>query len=252
MCTLDDHSLKLHFIRTWYFNVVGLHEILLKDNSTEAVRLRSFYAPSCLKPDEAKVPNIACVHAVATTSDNMLIVGLRRRNLDYHGHKWSVSFEEQVWEEDQQEPNDKDLPFNAAARGANEEFLGRGSKIVLKENVRLLSLFLEYSILNLTYCAHVEIPLSFQDLVHRWRDAHADPEFEDLQPVSCDLEPLAGMLLSERCPLGLDGPGGGAWHPTSRYRLLKFMLYKWGYDNVVASALRGYPTAGGPLLRRWK
>ncbi len=229
---LDDGPLKLGTVLTKYSTVLAFHEALLA-NDDRALRFRRKYERQSLDPDDALSPHIAVVHATATTTDNMLVLGLRSKKLDYYPSTWSCSFEEQLWIEDLSAGNQ--LLFRATARGANEEYFGKNSQIVNESNVRVLGVFLQYDILNLTFCAHVDLPVSSEELYHRWRESDPDPEFTDLQAVSLDLDMLARILRSDRFPFGLSGPGGGSWHPTSRYRLARLMRLKWGYNELTAA-----------------
>lgn len=235
---IDDSTLKLSLGLTRYFDVLAFQEELLEAKSPSD-SLRRAYDCSFNDPQGAKAPHILGVEATAVTKDNMLVLGLRSGRVDWYPHTWSVSFEEQVSPKDRKAGNE--LLFRTASRGANEEYLGRDSKVVQERSARFFSVFLKYDVLNFSLCSHVEIPMSFSELLSRWREAQPDPEFEDLQAVGLELEGLAELVLPDRCLLGLHRPGRGAWHPTSRYRILKLMLHRWGYDRVLAALKAAKP-----------
>ena len=226
---------KVTLAATTWEQVRAIQEPLLTGGPEEPA-IREACGAGPLHPEAAPIPSIGVAHAALLTSDNQLVVAQRSSRVAYFPGTRSVSFEEQLSAEDLASTN---AIAAAAARGANEELTASRS-LVTPEDVSVLSFFLEYYNLNLAACAVVRARLPYDELRTRWREAHPDPEFSRLDAMPFTQESLpavARQVLS----------GAGSWHPSSQYRVVKAMLYVFGYDLTVAAfAAAGRPAAQIP------
>jgi hypothetical protein len=113
-------------------------------------------------------PGILCAHIVARIAPNpggdTPLVLICQRNLrgpkdTYHEGKWSCSIEEQMHPGESIE--------QCIRRGVSEELLGPAAAAHVA--IRVLAAFLEAPILNLSILASVDIPLTYAEVVNKWR-----------------------------------------------------------------------------------
>jgi hypothetical protein len=204
--------------------------------SREGVSLRDEFLSQIIDGSEYPVPNIACIHGVVVTSDDLLIASKRSPSARYHPSSWSVSFEEQI------EP--KDLVFGnagfheAAARGVREEFLS--DPLSDSSSNVLVSLIVEVEILNPAMIAIVRVKDDSLAILRKQRElADRDAaELDALQFIPYELGALSQLVLSPCFKPGLDCSSMDPWHPTSRYRLLMVMLHRFGVKASITALRR--------------
>lgn len=131
--------------------------------------------------------------------------------------------------------NQHDVEFSdaalsaAALRGFREEF-GCGSEMTL-DMARVRSVFLEYGILNIGFCAILEPPLVFEEIVSNWTTSAVDKwENVGVEAVPFTIEHVRRLLASDHYHSTSGQPG--LFHPTSKYRLLLAAASKFGWDAL--------------------
>ena len=155
---------------------------------------------------EQLLPGIAVVHAIILTADRRVIAALRSRATSYAPLHWSVSFEEQLSENDF--GHDQDAFTAAARRGFHEEF---GAEVSTADVIPLASV-LQVDLLNLGVVMLVRPAVTAREIRDSWQSAASDRwEAEDIQSIPLD------DLASENIGLQL--------HPTSQLRCLA--LRRW-------------------------
>ncbi len=181
-------------------------------------------------------PNMAVIHGILETSDDMLVLTQRARDMHYHPLHWSASFEEGLSVSDLASAN---MTFHtAAARGVKEELLFE--ETVGPTTFRLLAVIGEFRYLNPAIVAYARIPYRSSDLLERRSREHRDrteDEVAELRFVPLDPRSLARLVVAKTFPVPEEGNAGNPWHPTSRYRLLSAMVHRFG-EQATVEALR--------------
>lgn len=120
-----------------------------------------------------RFPGLLCAHTIVRTAEpsGRSCILLCQRNPSghegvYHRGLWSCSIEEQV------EP--KETVGECVRRSISEELLGAEASAHIQP--RILGLFLERSILNLTVLAVADVPLSYDEVVERWMTDPVDKD----------------------------------------------------------------------------
>lgn len=155
-------------------------------------------------------PHILCLHAIVITADDRKIVRARRsQSADYHAGLWSLTFEEQVREEDL--ALDTNLVRGVAIRGLEEEF-GldlQPDQVVISDVVAML----EWPSLNICLTACIELACVSEDVIDA---GGTDGELIDVEalPFRATLSELAKPYPG----VFVDGSGSDI-HPTALFRL---------------------------------
>jgi hypothetical protein len=229
--------LKIVFAPTTYEEGTGFHRRLIEaaeQRDTAVLVLKQQLAEQLMQMGTYTVTGVAAVHAVVITRDNQLVLCQRSPYMDYYPLHWSVSFEEQI--------NPKDLVFGnmalsaATVRGFQEEF--ECSHHLNIDSVRILSIFLQYDILNLAFCSYLEAPWSFDEIKANW-DSKTRNKWENIAIVGVPfiLDNVMELLRSH-CFEERSGQQG-QFHPTAKYRLLLSALSRFG-TKTVFNALKGH------------
>ena len=223
-------KLKIAFAPTTYEEGAGFHRSLraaVAQRDAFALGLRERLAKQLAQPGSYSVAGIAVVHVIVITADDRLVLCQRSPHAGYHPLCWSISYEEQI--------NQQDTAFGnaalsmAAVRGFQEEF--SCDRIVAPDNACTLGVFLEYGILNIGFCVHIESPIPFDELYTNWNSQAKDTwENVDVMGVPFTLRNVARLLQSPHLE-EIDGRIGN-FHPTSKYRLLLAALHRFGSDAV--------------------
>jgi len=229
----DIPGLRITIVPTTYEESTGFHWSLneasvRKDDIIRA--LKKNWACHLLQPGKYNLPGVAVVHVIVTTGDNQIILCQRSENANYHPLSWSTSFEEQINEQDQMFGNA--MLSAAAIRGFKEELISDNA--TKSEGADLLGVFLEYGILNLSFCMHIETSLLFNDIKQNWiAKARDNWEAIDVAGEPFTLDNLVRLLKSH----GYKHTSGeiGRFHPSSKYRLLLLALRRFGWDAISGS-----------------
>lgn len=165
----------------------------------------------------ANFPQILCLHMIAITSDNKMLITKRSPHVAFFPNTWSASFEENM--------SDKDLEG-----GREGAVLRWGKRALLEElgitedvydplNLRVLSVFLEGDILNVGLTGHVVLNIASDQLRRIIRSLpRADYEFTAWDFIDYQDDELISEITKPTLP----------YHPTSRYRMLMTLLKKNG------------------------
>ncbi len=225
------HTLRVVFAPITYEEGTGFHRGLVEaaaQGDDIVLALRERLANQLMGLGKYSVAGVAVVHVVVVTSDDYLVLCQRSPHTGYHPLHWSISFEEQI--------NQKDLASGnatlsaAAVRGFQEEF--SSGHTIVPDNVRTLGVFLEYSILNTSFCVYIEAPLSFDELKLNW-DSKAKDKWENATVVgeAFTLDNVTRLIQSNY--YGETREKRGKFHPTSKYRLLLAAIYRFGSDEII-------------------
>src|SRR5207244_4916826 len=108
----------------------------------------------------APFPSILCLHMVIITQDERVIVVRRAPTLHYYPRKYAATVEEQLHPRRDLQPmgTEQSIAVEVWVRRAlREELSLTGDHHVAPEEARILSVFLEHTIMNLSLCALVRI-----------------------------------------------------------------------------------------------
>lgn len=232
----ESTNIQLVFVTTTYEEGTGFHRSLAETLGTKensSLRFRKRAVNQILNLGRYSVPGIAVVHTIVVTSDNRLVLCQRSPHTGYHPSHWSISFEEQITQ--------KDLAFGqavfsaAAVRGLQEEFATSGNISI--DDVGTLGIFVEYNILNIGFCVYIETPQSFDEIKSNW-EKRAKDRWEAVAMVGepFTLENVVHLLRLNN----YEAENGGTkneFHASSKYRLLRAAIARFGLDTV-ADALK--------------
>lgn len=152
------------------------------------------------------LPGIAVAHAIILTADRHVIAAKRSRTTSYAPLHWSISFEEQLNENDF--GCDQDAFTAAARRGFHEEF---GAEVPAADVIPLASV-MQVDLLNLGIVMLVCPAMTAREIRDSWHSAAVDGwEAEDVLHL-----PLDDLLATS---LGMQ------LHPSSELRCLA--LRRW-------------------------
>ncbi|WP_052890186.1 helix-turn-helix domain-containing protein [Thermogemmatispora carboxidivorans] len=169
------------------------------------------------------LPMPVSLQGVVLTSDQQVILMRRSEAVAFYPGCWSVSFEETMNApgldpRGRERSGDSDF-FACARRGIREEF-GLGPEAI--EEIRILSLNLEYWLLAVAVVAVIRLRVPADEVRMRWLLQAADrDEAAQLSTFPPTLEAALRELAS-----------GRHWHPTARMRLLQVLFHLYGVDEV--------------------
>ncbi len=171
----------------------------------------------------ATFPSILCLHAVLVTTDDRVTIVRRGAGVHYYSGKYAATIEEQF------NPR-KDAPDGASrpttlgpwvSRALHEEMALDDATHYSLNDVRVLSIFLERTIMNISLSVLVPLQISADELrSHLANHPRPDYEFDRVQFFTDEeaLRELRAPSLSH--------------HPTSRYRLLMMLFGARGSDWI--------------------
>jgi len=112
--------------------------------------------------DSVQFPHSLCMHIVVVTNDDKVLITKRSEKVAYSPGTWACTVEEQLAPQDLQgRANGTVLRWGERLLA---EELGLSSEAYNKDNLRVLSVFLESDILNVSLCAYVILDLESADL----------------------------------------------------------------------------------------
>ncbi len=164
-------------------------------------------------------PHPLCMHIIIITQDDKVLLTKRAPKVAYFPGTWSCSIEEQLSLQDIQDGPEKSVQ-KWFERSLKEE-LGLGTEMYNKDNLRVLTVFLESDILAVSLCAHVVVDLSSKEL-DRVLDSlpRTDYEFSEWDFLSHE-ELLDELIHPKR-----------QYHPTSRYRMFMALIRRFGEPRL--------------------
>lgn len=169
-------------------------------------------------------PHSLSMQMIIITSDDKVVMTKRSAKVNYYPNMWSCSAEEQLAPQDF-EKNTSPLISKWAGRMLSEEF-GLNTEDYNNSNLRVLSVFLESDILNVSLCTHVVLDISASELNQRLLILpRTDYEFSEWVFLTHD--ELLGELFRPT----------KAYHPSSGYRILMGLIRRYGEPTVVEKIL---------------
>ncbi|HNT77321.1 MAG TPA: hypothetical protein PKH77_20090 [Anaerolineae bacterium] len=170
-------------------------------------------------------PHSLSMHAIVVASDDKILLTKRSPKVSYYPNTWSCSAEEQFSLQDFQNRS-RNCLTNWAERLLSEE-LGLTQDDYTKENLRVLAVFLESDILNISLCVHITLNIQYKELNQRlFLLPRTDYEFAEWAFVTH--EDLASELLKP----------SRIYHPSSGYRMLMALIKRYGEPVVAEKFLR--------------
>jgi len=173
--------------------------------------------------DQVFVPHALCAHMIVVTSDEKVLITKRSSKTVYFPKTWSSSFEENmtVADLDGKEP----AALTWMKRGISEE-LGLAPNTHSDDNIRVLSVFLESDILNISICGFVRLSVDRDTLDQVLRTIpRTDKEFTAWTYLPYTDESLIQEIL---------WPPSEYYHPTSRFRMLLALMKKNGLHEMAS------------------
>lgn len=171
------------------------------------------------RTEQIRVPHTFALHMIVVTDDNKVLITKRGPNLHWAPNTWSCSIEEQASVDDLGGGVDGTM-LKWGKRTLLEE-LGASDCAYSDENLRLISVFLESDVLNVSLCGHVVLNISSNQLSDTIkRKPRKDKEFTAWEYLPCDEDALMSEILKPRL--------GYEYHPTSGYRLLMTLVKRNG------------------------
>lgn len=170
--------------------------------------------------DEVLFPHSFCMHAFIVTSDDKVLITKRSPKVSYHPSAWSFSIEEQLALDDLEEGNDGVI-LRWAARLLREE-LGLSMRYYEKQNVRVLSVFLEGDVMNCSLMCVIHLAVSSDEL-NQVVQNQPRPDYEFTDWAFLAFEEVREELTVHQRIL----------HPTSEYRMLLALVNRYGVPRVM-------------------
>ena len=170
------------------------------------------------------IPTPVSIQCIVVTKDQQIVLMQRSQWVGFYPNHWSASFEETMsassndFRDDPSRSADADF-FAGAIRGMNAELAIPSSAI---ENIKILSLNVEYLTLSVDVIVLIKISLTAQEMRQSWqlKAWHRD-EASKFSSVPTELTAVVDKLFSNTL-----------WHPTSRMRLIQFLFHTYGIDEV--------------------
>ena len=191
-----------------------------RENVAVLTSKREEYIRKAVQELSIDFPHPLCMQLILVTRDDKVLITKRAPKVAYFPGTWSCSVEEQLSLQDVEGGPDNVLQ-RWFERLLKEE-LGLGSETYTKENLRVLSVFLESEILAVSICAHAVVDLSSKELSQILEGLpRTDYEFSEWDFLSHE-ELLDELFHSSR-----------PYHPTSGYRMLMALIKRFGEPKLV-------------------
>lgn len=166
-------------------------------------------------------PHSLCMHAIVVTKDDKVLITKRSPKVIYFPETWSCSIEEQLALQDLQ-ANTNEIVVKWFERLLQEE-LGLSNETYNRNNLRILSVFLESDILSISVCSHVVLDISSNELNLILKSLpRKDYEFNEWSFLT-HKELLDELFHPTR-----------SYHPTSGYRMLMALIKRYGEPRIAA------------------
>jgi hypothetical protein len=198
-------------------------ESLLENDMTEARKRWSY--DLLFNREYRKYPSILCCHGIVITNDHHVIAMKRSPDVSFYPNAWSFSYEEQIWFDQDLDPQLRTCWMDVAQRGIREEL---GLQGVAVESY-FLSAFHEFSICGNAACVLSLIDCSREEVQARLHVARLDWEAERLQFIPMNPATLASVLLEDSWETHKFVP----IHPTSKYRLMTTGIAIFGAEEML-------------------
>lgn len=165
-------------------------------------------------------PHSISLHLIIITRDRQILTTLRSGKVEYFPKTWSVSVEEQLDKKDFVDGSDNVL--KRWLKRLLEEEIGIDESDYSTTNFRLLSLFLESKIMNVSFCGLIKLELSSEELQKILQvKPKKDQEFTEWRFLNYS------QLKKEFLNPSKD------YHPSSNYRIFMTLLHKYGPISII-------------------
>jgi isopentenyldiphosphate isomerase len=209
---VDSPTLELKTRETHYNQVQFYRERVVWDPSKRESLTEALIG------GRAAFPHNLCMHIVVVTSDDRILITKRSSKVDYYPETWSCSIEEQFSQVDL--TGRQDQAIRHWIERALEEELGLTAAKYALENIRILAVFLEASILNIGLAAIVTLSIGRRELSGILEVLpRKDYEFTEFGYLS--YQEMSKELVRPR----------KRYHPTSRYRMLLALIHRYGESD---------------------
>jgi len=168
---------------------------------------------------EVDFPHTLCLHLIVITSDNKILRTFRSPKVEHYPETWSCSIEENF--------SLKDLEgnitlYNCCKRLLWEELAINDEKYDEKD-FKILSVFLEAKVLNISLCGVIYLKINSQNLNKILKNQpRIDYEFSDWDFLDFKEDSLISELVY---PMKF-------YHPTSGFRLLMVLIQRYGIPTA--------------------
>ncbi len=209
-------DLRLETKETKYSHIHFYKDVIASDQESRKSLMASVAAG---QTTTIPFPNAFCLHMVVATIDGKLLITRRAPDLDWYPNKWSCSMEEQISFKDL----NVDHRFSVLHWGKRALFeeLGITEATYLDDNLRVLSVFLETDVLNISMCGIVTLNISSAELSRIIRSLpRVDYEFNAWDFLEYEDQELMREILNPSPRTD--------YLPTSRYRMLMALMKKNG------------------------
>lgn len=184
---------------------------------------------------DIRFPHRLCLQLVVVTSDDKVLITQRSHKVDCYRGQWSCSLEEQMDAADLRPPPKERLL--AWARRALEEELGlyadQQPTPYVDDNIKLLSVFIEGNNMNVSLCGYARLELSSDAFGDRLRNLLGNRDRRDTEHTAFAFLGLAELFTEVFRPTR-----DGGYHPTSRYRMLMYLLHRFGETELARQCRR--------------
>lgn len=212
-------TLTLQGRLTKYSRIIFFIEKVINDIAERNEYIKTLF----LKKNNIEFPHSLCIHAVITTKDKKVLLVKRSPKVIYYPNTWAVSCEESAQSTDLDNIN----PILFWAKRLLKEELGVDENDYSEENLRLLSVFLESEIMNITLCMILKLNISSIKLDNILKSQEKlDDEFIDWKFLT--YEDAAALLLEPK----------ENFHPTTQYRIFMSLLHLWGFDKLKTNIIK--------------
>jgi DNA-binding XRE family transcriptional regulator len=212
----------------YYTIATILDEPLLTGSDGSKISIRQKYGHTAFTygsadQDNCLIPSPVSLQGVLITQDQQIVLMQRSSSVAFYPNHWSASFEETMnaLGPDPKgilRPGDHDF-FECAIRGLQEEF---GITAEAIEDIKILSLDIEYLILAVAVVAVINVNLTAEAVKTSWLLKAADKnEASKFAVLSTDLPTVVDALFSKKL-----------WHPTARMRLIQYLFHRYSVDEV--------------------
>ncbi|MBP6237562.1 MAG: hypothetical protein KA536_15540 [Saprospiraceae bacterium] len=211
----DAPTLTLELIKCKYSEIQYYKDILSTQTNIKNKFLRHVY-----QNNKITFPHALCLHMILVTSDSKILFVKRSNKTRYYQNKWSVSSEEQIHPKDFSIPNTHVLK-HCLDRLLKEE-IGVLNNIYEIDNFRILSVFIETDILNVSLAGIVKLNIDSKDLQTSINViAKNDYEFQKFKLL--DYKEIQKELMSPTME----------YHGSAEYRILLALYHKYGPIELI-------------------
>jgi hypothetical protein len=229
MNTSDAPYVHFEFKKSSFGKIFPIQDCLDKSIEIEAGihgSPRNRYMEQLLTLGESPIPNFLVFHVLVETADKLISLVQRSGDADYYPRCWSASFEEQLAIEDFNNPFQTNPCIAGVLRGLEEEFGVLSGEV---EQIKLLSVFLEYDNLNTACCAVANLKISGKELQQRWSEVAGDKaEAGRMEFIDSDPEKLLMSLSNNEITINQQTVREDSWHPSTKLRVSLFCASEQG------------------------